>query len=303
MANEHCVCGAVQTGVHGCVEISKQLTGLIFVKLVGDDGVKNSINPATLTSTDIQNSVNNTDLSKRYFVFTSLDEITRLPIDKQTITTKSGVTKYIKKTNTEQIDATKYDVPRSHIEKLNKSFCEGYGVYYIVDNNIIQGSYNEADGMLYPRKIDNDSLIFQPTGDNSGASMSTMQILFIEAQSEDLASLAQVKVDESGEQELVEVKGFTLSEVGTSANKITVSGVFPYSTLNEKIYYTQAITGDWTITSTGGSVTVDSVAVSDNAGVCEIAITWSGVATAGDDYTLSFSHNGLYAKSITGTLA
>ena len=69
------------------------------------------------------------------------------------------------------------------------------------------------------------------------------------------------------------------------------------------IYLTDTVGSDWVITSTGGSVTVDGVTVTDNSGVCEIDISWSGVATAGDDYTLQYSKNGYYAKAITGTLA
>ena len=298
-----CVCGAVQTGHHKCIDTPKQLTGIVLVKLIADDGTRNYIDPATFTASTIETNVNNLDLSKRWYVFDDVHEVARTPVENPSITTKAGVTKNVKDLKMFQFEGTVFSVPTAQVGDFKKAFCQGYGVYYIFEGKIVQGNYNTTDGYLYPRELDGDSLDFVPAGDSGGTDMGGVDITFFEAQDEDIANIGQIILDLSGKQALVAVIGFDVTEISTSTGVIKVKGVFPYGSLNDVIYLTDTVVGDWTITSTGGTVSVDSVTVTDNAGVCEIDIAWSGSAVATDDYTLQYAKNGYYAKAITGTLA
>ena len=298
-----CVCGVVQTGQHKCLDVPVQLTGVVLVKLVADDGTRNSIDSSTFTATDIENAVNNLDLSKRFYVFDDVHNAERTAVENPTITTTAGVTKNVKDLKMFSVAGTVFNVPVAQVGEYKKAFCSGYGVYYIMDGDILQGNYNSTDGKLYPRSIDGDSLDFVPAGNAGGAEIPGVIVSFFEEQDENIADMGQVKLDLSGKQSLVAVVGFELSEISTSAGVIKVKGVFPYGNLNELIYLTDTVGSDWVLTSTGGTVTVGGVTLIDNSGVCELDIAWTGTATAGDDYTLQYAKNGRYAKAITGTLA
>jgi len=299
-ANDFCACGQIMPGVDPCVREAKSYSGLIFVKTVADDGTKNSLDPATLTPAIIEANINNADLSKRWYYFDSIEEVDYLPNEPVIETSSKGTNYIVDKKQVFNFSGEKWGAVTAHTGALNDSFCNGFSVYYIGDEELLIG--NELDGLLYPRSISKGSLFFNVLSTKKGDTNNKMGIQFTESRKESAKTLAQVLLSEEGVAELVEVKSVSFSEISTGSNTIVVSGVMPYSNLNQVIYYTEALVADWTLTSNDVAQTVDSVTVADNAGVCEITITWSGAALDADPYKLEFVHNGLYASPVTGTL-
>jgi hypothetical protein len=156
-----CICGVPNTGLDPCPVDSAPIKGLIFVKMIADDGTKNSIDVETVFDQDaLDDLVNQSDSSKRFFPVMSGDLFAVTYTDPTATNGQFGALYYALKTSGKSLLFTVADASELNAESWQSGFgCGQWGVYAVDSLGQVYG-YISTDGTeLYPARIATGSFI------------------------------------------------------------------------------------------------------------------------------------------------
>lgn len=154
-----CICGVPNTGLNPCPVSSAPTKALYLVKLVDDDGVRNSITIAdTLDQTALDALINEADPSQRWYPITGGDLFAKTYTDPTSTTGQFGAIYYALKTPGKSLLFT---VPYAS-EMLAASWelgfgCGSWGVYAVDALGQVSGYISEDGTELYPARISTGS--------------------------------------------------------------------------------------------------------------------------------------------------
>lgn len=297
-----CTCGYVHTGWDACVTDPNQISKIALIKLVADDGSLNRIDTtATIDSAYFTSLVNHSDLSKKAYVIENLTEVTYTNKDVRNKTLKDNTNINIEKFGTFTFEGTVQGMPTQVVGALNSSFCFGFGAYYIGIDGAIIGRDN-GDGFFYPKRIQNETLVFKNSNSKGGDDINMGMLMFEESRTENLKNYAVIVPEEGATDALVGIKEVVVSISTTkpqTATTLTVDANLLYGALNSPIDYDVADVAQWTLTdiTNGASVAITSVVLDVD---CDLVITHEGGAPS-DNFSLAFNATGFYAQDITGS--
>ena len=301
--NANCLCEVRQTGWDACAEENPLIVAVILMKLRDSDNEKNFLDLTQPLDVALADSlINEPDLEKRMYYIDDLEEVSYLPKDKRTITTKADTDLFIDKDKPFVFGATRYDMPMTVIGSLDASFCQGYGAIYVLADGCLVVS-SEEDDKAYPKAIQDGTISFVTGNDKGGATKNNGIISWTERKTE---TLKKYKV-------IVPAAGFVDSLVKVRELKSTVSDNSVIGTLklnvdlyhgklNSPIHYVKSKPAQFSIVNDAGSsvVTVNDAVIGTD---CDTTLTYdtTGLNT-GDVITVTLSANGYYLPPFKVTL-
>lgn len=177
MANEICVCndGLLNTGLPLCESLQKVIKKVIFVQLISNGGVLNSIDPSNTNDLDwVTALINNTDKSLRWFPTPEIKNIDTPKGDPVFEKYEDDSSNFVRE-SVRKFTGLIPTCPPLYKAKLESVRCNNNtGVFLIdIEGNII-GLKNGDDGLLYPMPINAQSLVGKSVFGNDKSTTSIM---------------------------------------------------------------------------------------------------------------------------------
>lgn len=293
MAGCNCDMGLGNTGRPNCVPIQSVTSKLILVPLFDSLGNPNRIDISELPNIDFNGDfVNNSDASQRWFPLPEFENVEMPKADAQFEESNSGRMVFLrqgKRSFTGELWAD--DSSPQLLGKLQNNRCVDFGVYIVdVNGNLIGSQPVETNvnqtKFLYPIPVDNPS--WNPT--LQFATDSTTQkivVTFDFDRNFDESTLFMLTSAEA-ETDFLSLSGLVdvnFINFGSTTSSIVFDAWLTYGTAMNKIKFTGANTGDFTLVNNtaGGSVTI--TACTENLPT-KGNYTLSCVLNDGDEYTL-----------------
>jgi len=258
-----CKTGILNHGQPACVDSFARDARLIFVQYKSDAGVINSISSTdTLDQTYFDGKFNNTDLSQRWFLTPTINNVVgeraesvKQDIDGIQFNVRQGVRTY---------DGTFYGgvAAPEYEEALESMACQTVGFFIIdVAGNII-GMENAITGDLDPILIQRNTLDVMykfPTA----SEVQSIRIMFNYEENERDSNLAFIGADNIAVEMLSQESMATVTievQAGATVTGATIDMAFLYGEVFDKLAYQGAVIGDFTLLdNTGSSVAITSV--------------------------------------------
>ena len=267
---EICSCdsGIKNHGQPSCIPSFGRDSRLIFVPQRDNDGNLNRIlSSDTLTSSDIEGKLYNTDTSKRWQMTPTINQVqgeraesVKQDIDGIQFNVRQGQRSY---------DGTFYGNIANPVyqDAFDSMKCKDMA-YYIVDvNGNLIGMYNSTDDALEPIKIQRntlDAIYSHP----SASEVQSLQIMFMVEENERDANLRMISSADFGPS-LLNAKSMVTVEFGTatsiSTTGFTIPMTYVYGEAFDHIDYEGAVIGDFTLLDNASSaITITSVTESSS---------------------------------------
>lgn len=275
-------CGFVFTGV-GCTDDVKVVSKIGVMRLVADDGTKNSI-PLNFTPLQIKGLINNVDASKRLSIIDNIEDASFKPLEVATSTTPSGT---IIKNNdfTPFVCSGKiYDVPTMYANTIKKLVsCGDYGVFFIDDLGAIAYSKKESSTDLFPRAIQKSSWLATQGDEKKGEVGQNVTFSFQEKNSEGLGTYAVAKLTSEALDELKGIEPLSLTIISASGTTVVAKAVGVYNFANSPAVYKD---------TTPTNFSLNPIAVAFNELTGNLTLTLATALIAGSTVSLSILGGG-----------
>lgn len=150
-----CDLGLSNTGTPNCITIQSVTSKLILVPLFNNDGGYNSISLEGTTSFTVDDKINETDASKRWFPLGTFENVTMEKAESSFEEAPSGKKVFIKQGKRSFAGELWSSTP-TLLGKIQDNRCVEFGVYIVdVNGNLI--GLNKNQGNLRPIPVDNQS--------------------------------------------------------------------------------------------------------------------------------------------------
>lgn len=167
-----CKCGDPNTGRETCPVVEYAPKAAYLVKLVDDDGVRNSYTIADLLDeAKLTELINEADPSKRWYPLTDLDNYNTTVTPASSSTGQFGAKRYSIKKPIEDTEFTLFERSRADAALWNSGFgCGQWGVYEVDMDKQVYGTFSEDYTLLYPARITTGSFLATYYKSNPSAS-------------------------------------------------------------------------------------------------------------------------------------
>jgi len=283
-----CKTGILNHGQPACVDSFARDARLIFVQYKSDAGVINSISSTdTLDQTYFDGKFNNTDLSQRWFITPTINNVVgeraesvKQDIDGIQFNVRQGVRTY---------DGTFYGgvAAPTYKKALQSMACKTVGFFIVdVEGNII-GMENEITGDLDPILIQRDTLDVMYKFPNASEKQHLRLVFNYEENERDenlsYVSADEISVDMLSQNSMATVEFSAATAITTTTFTTTMS--FLYGPVFDKLTYEGAVIGDFTLLDNGGSPIAIGSVTESSAGVYDFVFP---AQTSTDVLTLSY---------------